>query len=223
MRAYFEVEGDFRLVQRPSRWAGEALVRSLMWLRQVFRDPELAGADLLYSRIPAMLGDGAARALALRHRSLPALAGRSAGDPAAGPADGAPTEAASASSSIPTMPPTPIAGPGVAEEKILVAHNGANPRRLGEPAGQGRGAGARSACPQDRPIALYAGRINAQKGLDSSSRSPRLRPEILFVLVGSEGRGPDRARGGGAGQCPDRALAGAGGAAGLARTPRTCC
>ena len=29
-----------------------------MWLRQVFRDPLLAEADLLYSRIPAMLGIG---------------------------------------------------------------------------------------------------------------------------------------------------------------------
>src|SRR3954463_9981082 len=58
LRAFFGVEGDFRLVQRPSRWAGEALPKSLMWLRQVFRDPALAGADLLYSRIPAMLGVG---------------------------------------------------------------------------------------------------------------------------------------------------------------------
>jgi hypothetical protein len=57
------VEGDFRLVQRPSRWAGEALVRTLMWLRQVYRDPLLAGADLLYSRIPAMLALGGARLL----------------------------------------------------------------------------------------------------------------------------------------------------------------
>jgi len=26
LRAWFDVEGDFRLVQRPSRWQGEALV-----------------------------------------------------------------------------------------------------------------------------------------------------------------------------------------------------
>ena len=55
---YFAVEGGFRLVQRESRWAGEALVRTLFWLRQVFRDPEVRRADLLYSRIPAMLGMG---------------------------------------------------------------------------------------------------------------------------------------------------------------------
>ena len=58
LREYFDVEGAFRLVQRESRWAGEALVRTLFWLRQVFRDPEIGRADLLYSRIPAMLGMG---------------------------------------------------------------------------------------------------------------------------------------------------------------------
>ena len=58
LRDWFEVDGDFRLVQRPSRWAGEALGRNLMWLRRLFRDPVLADADLLYSRMPAMLGAG---------------------------------------------------------------------------------------------------------------------------------------------------------------------
>src|SRR5690349_5046624 len=58
LRSYFGVDGDFRLVQRPSRWAGEALARTLLWLRQVFRDPVLDGTDLIYSRIPAMLGMG---------------------------------------------------------------------------------------------------------------------------------------------------------------------
>src|ERR1044072_7220059 len=53
LRAWFAVEGDFSLIQRQSGWAGEALFRTLRWLRQVFRDPELAGADLLYSRMPA--------------------------------------------------------------------------------------------------------------------------------------------------------------------------
>jgi hypothetical protein len=35
LRDYFAVAGDFRLVQRESRWAGEALIRTLCWLRQV--------------------------------------------------------------------------------------------------------------------------------------------------------------------------------------------
>ena len=67
---YFEVEGDFRLIQRPSRWAGEALARTLLWLRQAFRDPALAGADLLYSRIPAMLAHGRPLAAPLRRPTI---------------------------------------------------------------------------------------------------------------------------------------------------------
>src|ERR1700741_4034187 len=44
LRHWFGVEGDFRLVQRESRWAGEKLVRTLFWLRQVFRDPGIRQA-----------------------------------------------------------------------------------------------------------------------------------------------------------------------------------
>ena len=43
--------------------------------------------------------------------------------------------------------------------------------------------------PADRAIALYAGRINVEKGLDQLLALADLRPEILFVLVGSEGEG----------------------------------
>src|SRR3569623_3065519 len=58
LRDYFAVEGDVRVVQKPSRWEGVALPRTVMWLRQVFSDPKVRAADLLYSRIPAMLGIG---------------------------------------------------------------------------------------------------------------------------------------------------------------------
>src|ERR1700709_78337 len=44
LRAYFAVEGDFRLIQRPSSWAGEAFFKTLMWLRQMAQYPALAGA-----------------------------------------------------------------------------------------------------------------------------------------------------------------------------------
>ena len=30
LRAWFDVDGDFRVVQRPSRWKGEALARTLL-------------------------------------------------------------------------------------------------------------------------------------------------------------------------------------------------
>jgi glycosyltransferase involved in cell wall biosynthesis len=178
---YFEVEGDVRLLQRPSRWAGESALRQLMWLRQVFHDPALAGADILYSRIPAMLAVGGRAPLpfATDHYrpwpdDMPAirpLIRRTARDPkclglilhshyAAGAYRAA----------------------GVDPVKLLVAHNGAGPL----PAAPG----PRPELSADRPIALYAGRINPAKGLDELLRLAALRPDILFVLVGSEGHGP---------------------------------
>lgn len=187
LRDYFGVEGEFRLVQRPSRWAGEALARTLMWLRQVYRDPALAGADLIYSRIPAMLALGGRSPLpfAVDHYrpwpdDLPAirpLVRRTARSPKC---LGLILHSAFAAASYVRA--------GVDPAKILVAHNGAEPRRMGPPADK---AAARTALglPADRQIAAYAGRINAQKGLDQILALADLRPETLFLLIGSEGEG----------------------------------
>ncbi|MEA3014751.1 MAG: hypothetical protein QOD42_3296 [Sphingomonadales bacterium] len=187
LRDYFGVEGDFGLVQRPSRWAGEALLRTLMWLRQVYRDPALAGADLLYSRIPAMLALGARAPLpfATDHYrpwpdDLPAirpLMRRTARSPKC---LGLVLHSAFAAEAYVRA--------GVAPEKILVAHNGAEPRRMGPPGDKGA-ARAAVGLPADRFIAAYAGRINAQKGLDQLLALADLRPETLFLLIGSEGEG----------------------------------
>lgn len=179
-RAWFGVEGELRLVQRPGR-GGESLVRQLGWLRLVFRDPEIGGADMLYARMPALLGAGGRSPLpfAFDHyrpwpddlpltRPLVRRTARRANclgfilhsDYAAGAYRRA----------------------GVAEEKILVAHNGAElppAPAPDEPAG----------LPAGRPIALYAGRINREKGLDQLLALAALRPAVLFVLVGSEGEG----------------------------------
>jgi len=183
LRGYFAVAGDFRVVQRESRWAGEALGRTLMWLRQLFADPLLGEADLLYSRIPAMLGLGQRSPLPFagdhyrpwpdhwpwirplvrrtaRHRRCLGLILHSA-------------YAADA-----------YRRAGVPNERILVAHNGADRQPVATVGRQALG------LPADRPVALYAGRLNAQKGLDQLLALADLRPEVLFVLVGSEGRGP---------------------------------
>lgn len=187
LRAFFGVEGDFRLVQRPSRWAGEALVRTLMWLRQVYRDPALAGADLLYSRIPAMLALGARAPLpfAVDHYrpwpdDLPAirpLVRRTGRSPLC---LGFILHSAFAASSYVRA--------GVDPAKILVAHNGAEPRRMGPPGDKMAARGALG-LPAGRFIAAYAGRINAQKGLDQLLALADLRPDALFLLIGSEGEG----------------------------------
>ncbi len=185
LRAYFSVEGDFRLVQRPSRWAGEALARSLMWLRQAFRAPDLKDADLLYSRIPAMLALGAAAPLPFatdHYRPWPddmplvrPLVRRTARHPNCLGLVIHSEHAAGA-----------YRRAGVDPARILVAHNGAAPRPPGPPMGKGE-ARARLGLPPDRAIAAYAGRINAQKGLDQVLALAAIRPDILFLLVGAEG------------------------------------
>ena len=186
LRAYFEVTGDFALVQRPSRWAGEALARTLFWLRQVFRDSALERADLLYSRIPAMLVIGQRSPLPFatdHYRPWPdelppirPLVRRAARDPKCLGLILHSDYAARA-----------YARAGVAPEKLLAAHNGAEAAG-GAPMARDA-ARAALGLPADRFIAVYAGRINAQKGLDQLLALARLRPDALFLLVGSEGHG----------------------------------
>ena len=188
LRAWFDVAGEFRLVQRESRWAGEQLVRTLFWLRQVFRDPEVERADLLYSRMPALLGMGGRPPLpfAVDHyrpwpddlpviRPLLRRTGRSA------TCLGLVLHSAYAADAYRRA--------GFPEEKILVAHNGAEPRRMGPPLAREE-ARARLGLDPDRFTAVYAGRVSAQKGLDALLALADLRPDTLFLLVGSEGEGP---------------------------------
>ena len=180
LRAYFEVEGKFRLLQRPSHWAGESAARQLLWLRQVFRDPALAVADLLYSRIPAMLAVGRRSPLPFatdHYRPWPddlplirPLLRRTARSPKC---LGLILHSAYAAGAYERA--------GIDPAKLLIAHNGADPVASLP--------GVAVDLPRDRPIALYAGRINAAKGLGEILRLAELRPDILVVLVGSEGGG----------------------------------
>lgn len=185
LRAWFGVAGDFAVSQRDSRWAGERVDQTVLWLRQVFADLEVHAADLLYSRIPAMfaIGNMSPVPFATDHyrpwpdvypaiRPLVRLAARDRdclglvlhSDYAAGSYRRA----------------------GVPDERILVAHNG-----FDSPASRPDGPAARRqlGLALDRPIAVYAGRINATKGLDTVLTLAERRPEVLFVLVGSEGEG----------------------------------
>jgi glycosyltransferase involved in cell wall biosynthesis len=180
LQDYFAVKGDFRLIQRPSRWAGESLARQLLWLRQVFGDPALAEANLLYARIPALLGVGGRSPLPFAldlYRPWP-------DDwPAARPLVRRTGRGRNCLGLV--LHSHHAAGAyrraGVPEAKMLVAHNGADPVAAG---------GKPVDLPGDRPIALYAGRINGEKGLDQILAMAALRPGVLFVLVGSESEGP---------------------------------
>ena len=166
LRDYFEVEGDFRLVAAAEPLGGRATVQ----------DPVLAQAGLPRRRNrwcgPALFADsgdarhGRALALAVRGRSLSAMARRSArrsGRWCGGPR---PTPNASASSFIPLSRPAPMNGRACRRRscwsRIMAPSRGgwARPRTR---------AAARAALglDPDRFTAVYAGRINAQKGLDA--------------------------------------------------------
>lgn len=77
---------------------------------------------------------------------------------------------------------------GIPEERLTVVHNGHDPHRLEPRIGRSE---ARLALglPSSRPIAVYTGRINEKKGLDVVLAIARRCSDVLFLLVGSEGKG----------------------------------
>jgi glycosyltransferase involved in cell wall biosynthesis len=194
VRAWFGVRGDFALVQRPSRRAGENAVRSTLWMRQLLADPVLAGADLLYSRVPVMLAWPGPYPLPFAtdlYRPWPddwpwlrPFVRRAAERPEC---LGYVLHSAYAARSY--------ARAGVPAEKMLVAHNGHDPERMQPRLGKAE-ARARLGLPEKRGIAVYAGRINGRKGLEQLLALADLRPATLFLLVGSEGAGPVEAASG---------------------------
>ncbi|MDB5693656.1 MAG: hypothetical protein JWO81_2719 [Alphaproteobacteria bacterium] len=188
LRAYYGVEGDLALIQRPTRWAGEMIVPSTFWFSQVLRDRALRESDLLYSRIPVSLGIGGFSPIpfAFDHYRpwpdrIPWLRPVFRRTARQAHCLGFVLHSEFAAASFRRI--------GVAPEKLLVAHNGFDPGRMRPPLGRDA---ARAALdlPRDRTIAVYAGRLSARKGIDQLLAAARLRPDILFLLVGSEGEGP---------------------------------
>ncbi|MFW6067838.1 MAG: glycosyltransferase family 4 protein [Myxococcota bacterium] len=78
---------------------------------------------------------------------------------------------------------------GVPEEKLMVAHNGWDPVRM-EPVLSRTEARRRVGLPHGQLTVVYTGRINRQKGLETVLDIARRCPDVLFVLVGSQGEGP---------------------------------
>lgn len=78
---------------------------------------------------------------------------------------------------------------GIPAEKLICIHNGFEPERLQaevpiETAKQGIGVSA------DRKTVVYTGRINHKKGLNLVIEAAKKLPDLLFILVGSQGEGP---------------------------------
>jgi glycosyltransferase involved in cell wall biosynthesis len=78
---------------------------------------------------------------------------------------------------------------GIPRESLCVIHNGFEPRRV-EPRLHKWEARKRLGLPVERKIVVYSGRVNEKKGLDVVLDMARARRDALFVLVGSERRGP---------------------------------
>jgi len=78
---------------------------------------------------------------------------------------------------------------GMDTERCEVIHNGFEPMAF-EPRLSREQARAKLGLPQATTIAVYAGRVSEGKGLGVLLSMARHHPQTLFVLVGSEGRGP---------------------------------
>lgn len=78
---------------------------------------------------------------------------------------------------------------GVAESRLLVAHNGWDPARM-EPRLSRSEARTGLGLEADRFTVVYTGRMNARKGLEIILEAARRATELRFVLIGSEGEGP---------------------------------
>jgi glycosyltransferase involved in cell wall biosynthesis len=186
LHSWFAVDGDFQVIQVRSPWSGPNLVESCFWLLQLFRSGLLRPADLLYSRVPAMIGAGqvcpipfATEQYRLWPDEWPFLRRHVRRTAAHRRCLGYILHSEHAAQSYRRA--------GVPEARLLVAHNGADP---GDPAVDRAYARERLGLPADAAVAVYAGRLNARKGLDQILALAELRPETLFLLVGSEGEGP---------------------------------
>lgn len=184
----FGIEADFTVEAVTSRHSGESLRQGMGWLRQLFASGRLSGCDMLLCRLPAILGLGRSCPIPFafdHYRPWPDIY------PLARPII---RRTASAPRCIGLIQHSTLAAEayqraGVAADRVLVAHNGAHGGVVQEEVDR---AAARAALGLDGAgqVALYAGRVNEQKGLDQLLAMARLRPLVRFVIVGSEGEGP---------------------------------
>lgn len=78
---------------------------------------------------------------------------------------------------------------GIPAAKLVCIHNGFEPERFHSPPALDAAKRQIGIDPQCRTV-VYTGRINHKKGLELVIEAARMRPEVLFLLVGSYGQGP---------------------------------
>jgi glycosyltransferase involved in cell wall biosynthesis len=188
IRSHYEVAGEVTV--HLLRWRGRGLRGIEKWAHafRAVRHPAVASADLIYTRnLPtAWRFLGAGHRVAYEHfrpwgDQFPPL------QPALRAVLRHPGLVGAAFHSHHTL--ESYRRLGVAESRMLVAHNGWDPTRL-EPRLSRAEARARLGLPAARFTVVYSGRLNARKGLDVVLEVARATPEFGFLLIGSEGRGP---------------------------------
>ncbi len=78
---------------------------------------------------------------------------------------------------------------GVPAPKLQCIHNGFEPDRLRRPLGVAAAKHRIGVAPTQKTV-VYTGRLNHKKGLDLVIAAARHLPDVLFILVGSQGTGP---------------------------------
>jgi glycosyltransferase involved in cell wall biosynthesis len=187
LRQHYEVKGDFELVLAPAPFAALPTARKWWHALHAIALPQVTGADLVYTRnFPTLF------ALARGGQAFAYETYRPWPDqfrvlrPAFRAALGSPRCLGAILHSHLTR--DCYRALGVAEERLLVAHNGHDPARfLERPAPAALR--AELDLPLDRPLVVYTGHINVTKGLDTVLALARRLPHAHFALVGSDGRG----------------------------------
>ena len=76
-------------------------------------------------------------------------------------------------------------GKGIDARKLVVAPDGIDLAQFAHPESKSA-ARTRLGLPQDKKIALYIGRVDGWKGIETFAEAAKLAPEILFVAIGGE-------------------------------------
>jgi starch synthase len=187
LREYYEVRGDFEVVLNPAPLEAVGTARKWWHALRAIQLPAVQAADLVYTRnFPTLF------ALARREQAFAYETYRPWPDQfrMLRPAFRAALRARNCLGAIlhSRLTSDCYRALGIAEERLLVAHNGHDPSRFAsrpDPEALRR----ELALPLDRPLVVYTGHINVTKGLDTVLGLARRLPHATFVLVGSDGRG----------------------------------
>lgn len=184
---HYQVSGEFQVLRAPTPVARFATARKWWHAATAIRLPAVAASDLVYTRnFPTLFALSRGRQLFAYETyrpwpdQFPVLRPLFRRAMAAPSFLGAILHSQFASDRYRAL--------GVAEERLLVAHNGHDPARFREhlPRPELRD---KLKLPRERPVVVYTGHVNLTKGLDTMLAMARRLPQALFVMVGAEGHG----------------------------------